>query len=118
MHCHAVIREPAALRQRFSVAPSSADPTAGDRLEVLFATYGDPRDPAKVVECTEACRGRVREYGTRDRLVLRSKENLNTLFLQGAPDPNPGHNKQVSYHHQACDLQTESVAYVKYSILL
>lgn len=89
--CHGVIREPATLRTRFSKIKQI------DRLEVLSATYGDPYEPSLVIDVTEKCQEKVREFASRDRIAFKPRQSMTDYFQT---DPNPGKNKQLRMRYR------------------
>lgn len=89
--CHCVIREPSALRIKYrKVKPECV-------LEVLFATYGDPYDPAFAFDVTEKVKEKLREFQSLDRLVFRPREQMDQFFGR---DPSPGRNKQLRVRYR------------------
>ena len=67
-------------------------------LEVLFATYGDARNPELSVDVTDQCIALVASFSGSDRIAFRPDTPAHTLFK--CSDPLPGQPKQLKMRYR------------------
>lgn len=101
--CSFSLRAASHLRKRFeNVKPIHP-------LEILFATYGDPRDPMSARDVTTALHNMALDsYWMHDRLIIKSSFKLDVIFgFDPAPGPAPGQVKQlrIRYRMQSTGIQ-------------
>lgn len=66
-------------------------------LEVLFATYGDARDPELSMDVTDRCIALVGSFSASDRIAFRPETPAHLLF---GGDPLPGRPKQLKMRYR------------------
>lgn len=91
--CFSILREPSDLRKRFQGIKQEFP------LDVLYATYGDPKDEDSCIIVTEECIERCRWLSPKmDRFAFRPTDKLNDVFR--CEDPSPGSDKQLRMRYR------------------
>lgn len=92
INCFSVLREPYHLRQRYEKIPIV------DKLEILYATFGDPVQPLQAIEVTQQIRERVKYYTNHDRLAFKLDSKIDEVL--GIEDPAPDKSKQLRVRYR------------------
>jgi hypothetical protein len=89
--CFSVVREPSMLRKKYQ------NTKILQPLEILFASYGDPFDPAAAIIVTTLMQERLKEFYCKDRFIFKPNEDVSETF---GSDPAPGKNKQLRIRYR------------------